>query len=252
GGNFDSIAYGVSADGAVIAGCGSSSNASLGVAEAFRWTADTGMVALGDFPGGYFNSIAYGISADGLVILGRGESGVEDPFRWTVESGLFHLGFLPCDTWSTAFAASANGAVIVGDPNQNRDDCAFIWDAQHGIRNLHAVLGGDYGLDLTGWQLSAARGISADGNTIVGFGINPAGQWEAWIATGLKPALTIRKTNDTCWVSWPSWASDFMPQSSDDLVSGWSHVVASVITNGNSVSVTQDLSGSTRFYRLVR
>ncbi len=132
------------------------------------------------------------------------------------------------------------------------DPIALLWDAQHGIRNLHAVLVGDYGLNLTGWQLGAARGISADGNTIVGFGVNPAGQWEAWIATGLKLALTIRKTNDTCWVSWPSWASDFVLQLSGDLVSGWSNVVASIITNGTSLSVTQDLSGSTRFYRLVR
>lgn len=37
--------------------------------------------------------------------------------------------------------------------------------------------------NLTGWTLTAAQGISANGNTIVGYGRNPAGQSEAWIAT---------------------------------------------------------------------
>ena len=43
---------------------------------------------------------------------------------------------------------------------------------------------------------------------------NPAGQSEAWMATGLKPTLTIRKSNGTCWLSWPSSAADAILQSS--------------------------------------
>ena len=35
---------------------------------------------------------------------------------------------------------------------------------------------------LAGWTLTYARGISADGRTIVGDGMNPCGQPEAWIA----------------------------------------------------------------------
>jgi hypothetical protein len=38
------------------------------------------------------------------------------------------------------------------------------------------------GLDLSGWNLHNARGVSADGFTIVGDGINPSGQLEAWVA----------------------------------------------------------------------
>ena len=38
------------------------------------------------------------------------------------------------------------------------------------------------GVDLTGWQLSGASSISNDGNTIVGWGINPRGLQEAWVA----------------------------------------------------------------------
>ncbi|MCA2553178.1 MAG: PEP-CTERM sorting domain-containing protein, partial [Microcystis sp. M04BS1] len=51
-----------------------------------------------------------------------------------------------------------------------------------GMRSLQEVLTNGYGLDLTGWTLSTARAISADGLTIVGGGTNPSGNTEAWIA----------------------------------------------------------------------
>jgi len=36
--------------------------------------------------------------------------------------------------------------------------------------------------DLAGWSLERARGVSANGRTIVGTGTNPSGETEAWIA----------------------------------------------------------------------
>ncbi|MFQ5806090.1 MAG: hypothetical protein ACE5I3_06545 [Phycisphaerae bacterium] len=56
------------------------------------------------------------------------------------------------------------------------------------MRNLQDVLTDEYGLDLTGWRLSVAYGISADGLTIVGDGQNPNGDTEAWIAHIPEPA----------------------------------------------------------------
>jgi hypothetical protein len=50
------------------------------------------------------------------------------------------------------------------------------------MRSLQAVLTNDYGLNLTGWTLQYANGISSNGATIVGSGIDPSGQAEAWIA----------------------------------------------------------------------
>jgi hypothetical protein len=51
------------------------------------------------------------------------------------------------------------------------------------MRSLQQVLTNDYGLDLTGWSLNRANAISADGLTVVGFGTNPNGLTEAWIAS---------------------------------------------------------------------
>jgi uncharacterized membrane protein len=89
----------------------------------------------------------------------------------------------------SAWAVSADGSIIVGQstPQGPNSLIAFIWDAVHGTRSLKTVLEDDHGLDLTGWQLEFAGGISADGRTIVGYGINPSGQREAWIATIPEP-----------------------------------------------------------------
>ncbi len=50
------------------------------------------------------------------------------------------------------------------------------------MRSLQTVLVNDLGLDLTGWTLTQARGISSDKLVIAGTGINPSGQEEAWLA----------------------------------------------------------------------
>ncbi|MCI0638820.1 MAG: hypothetical protein L0Y70_07080 [Gemmataceae bacterium] len=41
---------------------------------------------------------------------------------------------------------------------------------------------------MTAWTLTSAEGISADGRTIVGTGVNPAGNQEAWLATIPEPS----------------------------------------------------------------
>jgi probable HAF family extracellular repeat protein len=189
GGGFNSTAFGVSADGVTIVGRGASGAGT----EAFRWTAADGMGGLGDLPDGAFNSTAYATSADGAVIVGSGESadGLE-AFRWTSGGGMVGLGDLPGGIFrSRAFAVSADAAVVVGDSTSADGSEAFVWDVDAGMRSLREVLQSDYGLDLTGWTLLAARGISANGLTIVGYGLNPAGAGEAWMARIPEPASVL-------------------------------------------------------------
>ena len=139
---------------------------------------------LGDLPGGSFSSVAYRVSSDGSVIVGRSNSanGYE-AFRWTQQTGMVGLGDLPeGDFDSVAYGVSSDGSVVVGTGSSDNGNEAFIWNSAQGMRNLKEVLTNDYGLNLTGWTLSQAWGISADGLTVVGIGINPSGQTEAWIA----------------------------------------------------------------------
>lgn len=83
-----------------------------------------------------------------------------------------------------ALALSADGSVLVGEkiyPGLGvGGHRAVMWTQQRGIRRVADVLANDYGVDMTGWTLTRATDISADGKVIVGWGTNPQGEREAW------------------------------------------------------------------------
>ena len=177
-GDLFSAANAINADGTIIVGHSKSPPNS----EPFLWSNESGMVGLGYLANDSFGA-AYGISSDGLVVVGYGSN---EAFRWSAETGMVGLGDLPGGIFaSQAFDASANGSIVVGESSTGiTGSCtteAFIWDAENGIRRLENVLNAE-GLNLTGWILCTARGISDDGKTIAGTGINPEGFREAWIA----------------------------------------------------------------------
>lgn len=189
-GRRDTFARGVSNDGSVVAGYsfghpdGSCLPPVLCSTQAFRWTADDGMVGLGDLAGGDFTSTAFGISGDGDVIVGYSLSGLgNEAFRWTSAGGMVGLGDLADGLFqSFAQGVSLDGSVIVGRGNGALGDEAFVWTAENGMQRLMDILiaGGVSGLD--DWTLTHAMGISDDGTTVVGTGFNPDGNREAFVA----------------------------------------------------------------------
>jgi uncharacterized membrane protein len=185
-----SYAEGLSADGLTIIGTQHHTTAP----QAFRWTEAGGMIGIGDLPGGPFESHARALSSDGSDIVGSGFSASgKEAFLWTGATGLFGLGDLPGGAFeSLAWDISGDGSLVVGTGHSDLGYEAFIWDRSNGIRNLREVLVSEYGLDLDGWTLLSARGISADGGTIVGEGRNPSGQSESWRVSGIpEPSATV-------------------------------------------------------------
>ncbi|QDU56210.1 hypothetical protein [Aeoliella mucimassa] len=183
---------GISADGKVIVGIAGSGDSM----EAFRWTAESGMVGLGDLPGGDFTSGAISASADGSVIVGFGTAeesySVSRAFYWSEVTGMFSLGTLdPDDYASTAELVSADGRLVFGVSRQLDDfqppriEKSFVWDEAHGMRSFNRVLETEFGLasDLAGWGDLFVLDISSDSLTLVGHGINPDGNREAWKLT---------------------------------------------------------------------
>src|SRR5262245_52796754 len=151
GGPSDSAraaARGVSDDGAILAGQGESDFGS----EAFRFTTrDATFLGLGDLDGATFSSSGFGISADGGTIVGSSDStGGVQAFRWSSTDGIVGLGFLPTDVgvvpFSEAYAASANGSVIVGLSRSLASGQAgweaFRWTQANGMQGLGDLPGG--------------------------------------------------------------------------------------------------------------
>jgi probable HAF family extracellular repeat protein len=200
GGTTEGVAHDVSADGSVVVGYSSSAN---GI-EAFRWTDPAagggGMVGLGDLDGGGSSSAAFAVSADGSVVVGQGFPGsLGHAFRWTQDEGMIDLGTLPAaNPTSIAFDVSDDGAIVVGEASSSLSFLAlsaFIWSKRDGMQDLHDVLA-DLELDIAGWILAGATGVSADGRTIVGWGLNPLGQSEGWIAHLGEPLNPADLTGD--------------------------------------------------------
>jgi hypothetical protein len=138
------------------------------------------------------------------VVVGKSQSDLcGEAFRW--EDGVMTgLGTLPSEGYgSVAVGASSDGSVIVGniggiysiDPPVE----AFVWTERNAMRSVRSMLVDEFGLDLTGWTLTSAEGISDDGLTILGNGINPDGELEAWIAvlpSSLAVAIDIKPGGD--------------------------------------------------------
>jgi probable HAF family extracellular repeat protein len=199
GGQFASQAWGISADGAVVVGVGSTPNGY----QAFRWTGGV-MTGLGFLPSSSPFSIARSVSADGAVVVGHSQSRAANgyaAYRWTDGGGMVDLGYLPGNgsgrsaygvsadgsvvvgvsglqayRWtggvmtgigsllangnSAAYGVSANGAVVVGDASSGPGTQAFRWTDGGGMVGIGDLPGGIF--------LSAALGVSANGAVVVG------------------------------------------------------------------------------------
>jgi probable HAF family extracellular repeat protein len=144
----------ISDDGTTVVGSESNGNAF-----AYRWTAQTGPVSLGDSPGGNNISQAMDVTPDGKIVVGSGSPpGAKQGFRWTEGTGLLSLGSL----MYSANAVSVDGSAIAGIGFQNSQQGAVRWTEQEGpvwLGNLPALQGNPAGF---------ADDISADGSVIVG------------------------------------------------------------------------------------
>lgn len=191
GGSF-SRADGVSPDGAVVVG---RTRFASGDEVAFRWTQSGGMLSLGDLAGGDVYSAAYAVSADGSTVVGQATTanGLQ-PFRWTAATGMVGLGtFLPAGaTDGCATAITPDGAVIVGYCSSGSGPKAFVWDEVHGLQSLEELLV-QQGSNLGGWKLMYATGISDSGTWICGYGTNPNGDTQAWVAV-LRASPAVRQS----------------------------------------------------------
>jgi uncharacterized membrane protein len=208
-----SSAQAVSADGLIIAGYGSTKTANRAfVTTVLDATTDPITLESTILPmlgGGKFAE-AYAMTPDGLIIAGRSDS-PKGPVAciWFVDGTtgewvVKELGALSKknkDAVATGIAyrpGSAVGELIVvgrsqsilypseafvwtGNPVLEDDEIGYFYDLEYILTKTGA---GEASLMGSSWILYEATGISALGDRIVGWGINPEGGVEAWLVTG--------------------------------------------------------------------
>jgi hypothetical protein len=123
------------------------------------------------------------VSADGSTVVGNGAPagsllaiGGFAPllFRWTRQEGYVSLPTLGNEQKVLPEDVMPDGSIVVGTTKTWEDgkyvpgsDRAFVWDEQHGTRDLHQVLITEHGFDAAQLpELSRASGLSADATTI--------------------------------------------------------------------------------------
>ncbi len=191
----DTIIAGASPDGTYLAGRGTRDGYNVGV----LWKNVGGFYQVTDLEGpagGGMNATSAAVTPDGSVIVGGGQrcSGYSGVYwKWNPATSVYDMTQtlnLPGGTaGSSLYGVSADGLWATGYGMSAGQYVAILWDAQaQMMRNLQDVLLADgLGAALQGWSLSMASAITPDGKTIIGYGIDPSGQTEAWIATVPEP-----------------------------------------------------------------
>src|SRR5262249_54018836 len=109
-------------------------------------------------------------------------AGGSHAIRWTAAGGMQDLGSLSPTGNSIARAVNGDGSVVVGEGNSVAGAIlAWRWTAATGMQDLNTYLP-TVGVNLAGWVLEEATGISASGKTIVGRG-DHNGQVQVWIVS---------------------------------------------------------------------
>lgn len=181
---------GISGDGLTVVG---RSLTDKGSYEGFVWTNQLGAEGLGSLL--HNTSAAEAVSGNGQVVVGSsGQHSFQrtDAFRWTETDKIESLG-IP-STMSTAYAASYDGGVIVGQFDEYPEH-AFRIDSQ-GMADLGDLGGGR----------ASARDVSGNGAIVVGWSDVNFDRTEAFVWTaeaGMKGLGTLGGAASYAWAISP-------------------------------------------------
>jgi hypothetical protein len=196
GPGHQTIARACSRDGSVIVG---NANDASFANRPWRWTQAGGMV---DISAGAWAGVARGVSPDGNTVVGSfTEAGLSKPFRWSADDGRTDLEIPTGFDSGSAFDVTNGGRRAVGlCLFGGTGNTAMLWDAGAPAISVRAALING-GVSMSLWHLQSVTAVSDDGTVLVGFGINPDGQQEAWVATIPMPCAADFDGNGTREVS---------------------------------------------------
>ena len=118
---------------------------------------------------GTFNGEALAVSANGRAIVGTNYAFAgHQAWIWLDGENVHPIGRNGGD-W-VALDVADNGQIVVGFTSD-----AFIWKKGNGASSLLTFITDRGAVVPASWRLNVASRISADGNTIYGWGLNPDG-----------------------------------------------------------------------------
>jgi probable HAF family extracellular repeat protein len=176
-GDWFVVARGVSGDGDQVVGYATT----VGGQRARVWRRGEGWGAGSLFEG---EGAALASTPDGSVVTGRlGGGQDQELLRWTTDAGAVGLGRPGGSRSPSGWGLSGDGGAIVGSAVRtgSGEQGALVWVEGEAPAFLEEWLAERFGLEAAGWRLEVARGMSADGRVIVGWGTNPRGETEAWL-----------------------------------------------------------------------
>jgi hypothetical protein len=124
---------------------------------------------------------ATAVNADGSIVVGSGydnpDTGNSEAWRWTAATGVQSIGCVQATACGPAFAfaLSEDGNTIVGASGFGIDRVAMIWTPASGLKRLSDYATAHAVTIPAGWTLASATGLSADGQSIGGWGPGPVG-----------------------------------------------------------------------------
>ncbi len=173
-----SDANAISADGITVVG--------ISAGEAFRWSANDGLIALGSLQGTGAYSVAAAVNGDGTLIYGvSSEVGQNALCRWIFQGPPESLGVYDSD-FSYGIDVSLDGSIVAGYGHvTGGHDEAFIWSDAEGFIGLGFLP--DSARD------SNSYAISGDGTIVVGRDVTTTvNHDEAFVWTTATGMLNLR------------------------------------------------------------
>jgi hypothetical protein len=157
-----------------------------GTGGGFVWTPGAGFSLIGGLPGVPGSDCSlYAVAAGGSVAAGSviNAAGNVQPVRWYPGRGLRIINNLAGYDAGRALDVSDDGEVIIGEAIQFQQPArAFVWDRVRGTRDLRSYLIQLGSIEVAGWTLRTATAVSADGRVIAGWGTDPQGHTQAYVA----------------------------------------------------------------------
>lgn len=148
-----------------------------------------------DLPGGYKNLSVQAVTHNGALAFGSGATGTGFSAVEFRPDGTLKL-LLPNQPFqSMTRGATSDGRLVIGHVDYRLDASSlsatdsFMLDRQTGnVRFLSALIAESIPA-ATGWNTLYLTAISGDGNTAIGSGIDPSGNFDSFVLEGLKDLI---------------------------------------------------------------